>query len=232
MKVTRIAAKPVSKTVVCDSSSLISLSESCNLGVLAFLKGKFGADFAIPPSVEKEIVERPSRVGRFTYSAARLHHLLNSGVLRVADPLTLASDAEGILSSANSLFSAEVPLRIIQRGEAECMALLSPLKARALLIDEKTTRLLLEDPKKLLSLMRAEHGAVKADETALGAFKRKYPFTALRSTELVSFAAQNGFFDDFAPDANEIFHASVYALRYAGCAISQKEIGDYQKIRV
>jgi hypothetical protein len=120
----------------------------------------------------------------------------------------------------------------LQQGEAECLALLKPLQAKALLIDEKTTRMLLEDPQKLYSIMRSEKEGVKAEEKNLNFFKKEYPFPALRSTELLAFAAQNGFFGSFGVDENGVFHSAVYALRYAGCSISQVEIDDYQKIRV
>jgi len=220
------------KTIVCDSSSLISLAESCSLGALGFLKHKFDVDFVIPPSVENEIVERPSKYGRFSFSAARLKHLLNEKVLRVASTKTLFPDSQKILSKANSLFRSSKPLSLLQSGEAECLALVKPLQAQALLIDEKTTRLLLEDPKKLYYVMQAEHKQVVGDEKALAEFKKSYAVTAIRSTELLAFAAQNGFFSGYGRDANEVFHAAIYALRYAGCSISQNEIDDYQKIDV
>ncbi|MEM4255215.1 MAG: hypothetical protein QXR53_02705 [Candidatus Norongarragalinales archaeon] len=220
------------KTLVCDSSSLISLAETCTLGVLSFLQDKFGVDFVIPPAVQAEIVERPRKVGRYSYSAARINHLLNQGTVRVASNASVYSDAEKIMDAANSLFYAEKPLKIIQQGEAQCLALLSPLQAKALLIDEKTTRLLIEDAKKLFFLMQAEHGETKTNEKTLSYFQKRFAFPAMRSTELVAFAAQNGFFESYAPDENEVFHSSIYALRYAGCSISQKEIDDYQKIKV
>ena len=217
---------------MCDSSSLISLSETCNLGVLRFLKQNFDADFVIPQAVEREIIERPSKVGKFSYSAARIKHLISENTLRVAWTKSLSSEAQKILSQANNLFFEKKPLTIVQEGEAECLALMKPLRAQALLIDEKTTRLLLEDPKKLFTLMRGEQAQVKADEKALSAFQKTYSCAMMRSTELLAFGAQNGFFNDYAPDENEVFHSSIYALRYAGCSISQKEIDDYQKIKI
>ena len=223
------------KTIVCDSSSLISLAETCNLGVLSFLQEDFKADFVIPATVENEIVGRPSKVGRFSYTAARIRHLVNESVLRVVANPSVASEAEKIMARANSLFYAENPdrpLKILQQGEAECLALLAPLQSKALLVDEKTTRLLLEDPKKLFSLMKAEHPQTGANEKAMAEFQKQFPFPAMRSTELTAFAAQNGFFEPYNADENEVFHASIYALRYAGCGISQKEIDDYQKMRV
>ncbi|HLC37912.1 MAG TPA: hypothetical protein VJI71_00480, partial [Candidatus Norongarragalinales archaeon] len=204
------------KTLVCDSSSLISLSESCNLGVLSFLKQKFGVDFVIPPFVQKEIVERPSRVGKFAFSAARLKHLLTERTLRVASVPSLSFETRKILSTANSLFYHQKPLTILQQGEAECLALLKPLNAKALVIDEKTTRLLVEDPQKLFSIMLSEHDAVKATEQNLGFFKKEFPYPNLRSTELLAFAAENGFFESYGSDENDIFHSAVYALRYSG----------------
>src|SRR3989344_4235143 len=170
------------KTIVCDSSSLISLSETCNLGVLSFLQEDFKADFVIPAAVENEIVERPSKVGRFSYSAARIRHLVNESVLRVVANPSVAGEAERIMQKANSLFYAENPerpLKILQQGEAECLALLAPLQSKALL-----------------------------------EFQKQVAFPAMRSTELTAFAAQNGFFGSYNADDNEVFHASIYALRY------------------
>ena len=197
-----------------------------------FLKDKFQADFVITPAVQNEIIDRPLKVGRFAFTAIRLKHLLNQGILRVVSSPSLKRDAQNILSKANNLFSAGKPLPILQLGEAECLALLKPLQARALLVDEKTTRLLLEDPAKLYSVMRAEKNVVKADEKNLYAFQKEFSSTVMRSTELLGFAAQNGFFNYYSSDKNDVFHSAVYALRYAGCSISEKEIEDYGKIRV
>lgn len=80
--------------------------------------------------------------------------------------------------------------------------------------------------------MKSEHVETKANEKSLFEFQKNFAYPAMRSTELVSFAAQKGFFEGYEPDENEIFHASIYALRYAGCGISQKEIDDYQKLKV
>ncbi|MBI5036459.1 hypothetical protein HZC09_03875 [Candidatus Micrarchaeota archaeon] len=218
---------------VCDSSSLISLVETCNLGTLSFLQKKKNARFLVPPAVVYEIVENPSHVNRHAFSALRLKKALSQGILAKYNSASLQKNTKELLVHANNLFSVNgKTLKILHPGEAECLAAYRETEAKAFIVDEKTTRLLLESPKLLLESLRNEYGGpVKVNGNTLEKLRRLLDgFVALRSTEIVGVAFQNGFFVDFGKDEQDAFHSVVYALREAGCSITSKELLDYQGI--
>ncbi|MFH1780353.1 MAG: hypothetical protein ABH803_04425 [Candidatus Micrarchaeota archaeon] len=219
--------------VVCDSSSLISLSESCNISVLPFLKEEFGLNFVIPPAVQEEIISHPLKVKKFAFSAVRLRKLLDDKVLQVITSPTLMKESKRILEESNSLFRVRNrPLQILQEGEAQCVALFSSISANLLLVDEKTTRMLLEDAGKLAQTVTAENGKdCLVDESKYSFFsKLGKEVRVIRSTELLALAFEKGFFDGFKDNKSFAFHAALYALRKSGCSISTVELDEYEEL--
>lgn len=222
-------------TIACDSSALISLAETCNIDALSFLKEKTGTSFIIPPSVKDEIISNPMRVRKYVFSAMRLRKVLNDGVLRVVSSPSLIADSRKILEEANKLFSSgNKNLPILQEGEAQCLALFSSAKIAGLLVDEKTTRLLIEKPEKLRDVMQAEYRQkVEMNETALASLRKRFSNIAvIRSAELLAVGAKYGFFQNYKSDANDAFHASLFALRSSGCSISTGELDEYSGINI
>jgi predicted nucleic acid-binding protein len=220
--------------IVCDSSSLISLSDTCNVDVLRFLRSR-GGEFAIPPAVEEEIVEHPAQLKQYAFSAVRLRKLVDDGVVRASAPARLASEKQAIESAANAVMLVDgKPLRLIHGGEAECLALLRISQAiqKTLLVDEKTTRLLLESPKTLCERLRGEYKAsVEIDEAQMRVFRAGLErVTVIRSTELVAVAASLGFFADYGGAAGDAARTALGALQLAGCSVSSDELRDYDKI--
>lgn len=223
------------KSIICDSSSLISLAETCNINVISFLKTFADVQFVIPPSVYSEIITCPIRIPQFEFGAVRLRKLLDDEVISVFSPPTLAVDTKQLLSLANNVFRLDgQPLQIVHAGEAECLAAYSSAQASALAIDEKTTRLLVEDPYKLAEAMQSEYkGKLLVDKQALDQFNlRCKKITVLRSSELLATAALKGFFSDFKDFEDEAFHSSLYALRRAGCSLPTTELEEYGKLKL
>jgi predicted nucleic acid-binding protein len=219
---------------VCDSSALISLSDTCNIDVLRFLRAR-GGEFAIPPAVEEEIVEHPAQLKQYAFSAVRLRKLVEDGVVRAESPQRLASEKQAVENAANNaLRVGDRPLRLIHSGEAECLALLriSQQAQKTLLVDEKTVRLLLESPKTLAERLRGEYAAdVSIDETQMRAFKTGLErVNVVRSTELVAVAASLGFFADYGSLAGEAARTALGALQLAGCSVSSDELQEYAKL--
>ena len=185
--------------------------------------------------MKDEIISNPMHVRKYVFSAVRLRKVLNDGVLRVVSSPSLISDSRKILDEANSLFSSgNKPLQILQEGEAQCLALFSSAKIAGLLVDEKTTRLLVEKPEKLREAMHSEYRqGVGMNETALAGLRKRFANIAvIRSTELLAVAAKNGFFENYKTDENNAFHASLFALRSAGCSISTSELDEYSGINI
>ncbi|MFA4946319.1 MAG: hypothetical protein WC607_02130 [Candidatus Micrarchaeia archaeon] len=219
--------------IVCDSSTLISLGSTGVLDCLEFLTQKTGASFIIPPAVEREIIGHALRIDKYRFSGLRLKSLVRRGVLKVVALPPLTREGHRILDEANNAFKERGrAFQILQEGEAECIALLSFVPAAALAVDEKTTRLLLEDPAGLARVIQADAGErVEADQGALAALaKRRGNTPIIRSTEILAVAVEKGFFDSFGQDKAEALKAGVNALRRAGCSISHRELDEYESL--
>lgn len=215
--------------VVCDSSSLIALSETCNTSVLGFLKEK-GARFFITPHVEKEIIAHPRQLKQYALSALRLNKLLQDKVLETIE--LSKAEARHVMEQANALFSVNGhAVKILHEGEAECLAALKRGNPRVFLIDEKTTRLLVESPKTLLESLRTEYaGKIVLNNVALNALRKGLEKKiVLRSTELLAIAFSKGFFQEFEGERANVFHSALYALQSAGCSITSRELEEYEK---
>ena len=86
---------------VFDSSSLIALSQTCLIELLAGLREKMKADFLIPAMVEQEVVARPLHIKRFELNAVRIKKAVDSGVFIVKE-LQSEQDMERISGIANN----------------------------------------------------------------------------------------------------------------------------------
>ena len=219
-------------TVICDASSIISLSETCNIDALQFLKDKADTAFIIPPAVQKELVESPLHIKHYWFSALRMRRLINAGTLRTVSPPNLRKETRKLESLANNAFKiGGRPLKLLQQGELECLALATSVNADALLVDEKTTRLLVENPGLLLESIRGEQRSqVSVNQKHLRAFRKNAYYPVIRSTEIVAVAAEKGFYRDYGVDEAEAARAAMHALRYAGCSIARRELDEYEQL--
>ena len=220
--------------IVCDSSTLISLSDTCNIECLYFLRNNSSASFLIPPSVYNEIITCPLHIPRFEFSAVRLRKALEDGAFHQVTAPQIEQATREIMSAANKCFRLNgKPLSLLHEGEAQCLAAYNAAGAAALAIDEKTTRLLIEDPFKLLQALKEEYrGHLSVDESALATFTEKTRgMTIIRSAEIIAVAAQKGFFQEYKAFENQAFHSALNALRRAGCSMTQNELEEYSQIK-
>ena len=218
--------------ILCDSSALISLGDSCMLDVLDLFSKKYSISFIIPKGVRKEIIERPLsiKMKAYQYSAMRLKREILREVISVSK-LDTYEEGKELLRIANKIFFAKgKPIHLIDLGEAEMIALAKKLGIPYLLMDERTTRMLIETPFKLKSHLSKE---LKLN---IMLNKKNYlKFSILvenmkvfRSVDLVSLAYKLGYFKDkFGKDAFNSFSAALYKLKYSGCSVSFEEIEEY-----
>ena len=220
--------------IVCDASPLISLSETCNLDCMEFLTER-GGEFLIPPGVRVEIIKNPMRIRKYQFSALRLRRILDHKILHLMGDRKTQRITNRFMNLANKLFWVKgKPLKIVHQGEAECVAMYIQYECDALLIDEKTTKLLVESPEVLMDRMKGEYedklSIRKKNLDALA--KMTGDMTVLRSAEILAVAAEKGFFDDYGRGKKEALSAGVYALKEAGCSLSWNEIKQYETIRI
>jgi len=219
------------REIVCDSGSLISLTSSCLDDLLYYFSEKHNVRFIIPPSVEEEIVTRPlkTNIRRYLFSALRLKRAIEDDVVVRVDADVL-DEARRIMEEANRLFFIRgKPMRLIQLGESEMLALARELDDEYILIDERTTRMLIEAPIQLKKHLEQEFSVnVMVSKSTFDSLKgRISSFCALRSSELIMLAYEHGYFDGFKGLKRSAIEAALLKVRYSGCSIGLDEIGRY-----
>ena len=214
------------KRIACDSSSLISLSNSCLLWLLRDLN----AEFMISSSVEQEVVDKPLRSDRFAFSALRLKQAIGDGRIVVASEPRAYEISLKLMRLANSLLVVnKKPVKLLHVGEAHSLALLVALEdADTFLIDERTTRLLIEDLDALVAFIsRRLHTKPVMDKGIAKELKKMLKgIRVVRSSEIVAFAFDEGLFKKLG-SGKTVLRAVLCALRNSGCALSTKEIKQY-----
>jgi len=218
-------------SVACDSSALISLADSCFLPLLYELKRRMRGSFLITPMVRYESIEHPLRVKEYAMSAIRLLNAEKDGVIQTVD-MDLRRGREEVLAITNNLLLVKGrPLSLVQDGEAEVLALAREADVSNILIDERTTRMLIEAPLALKEHMEKEfEGRIEVDEENLKRLERLTSgMNAFRSCELVALAFEQGRFRKYAGMEKEALEAALYSVKFAGCGVSFEEIETYLK---
>ncbi|HLC37027.1 MAG TPA: hypothetical protein VJK05_05480 [archaeon] len=217
--------------LVFDSSTIISISESCLIKILKNLTNTAGFEFIIPASVEEESVTKPMGINRFKLSAIRIKDGIDEGWIKVwPQSHDIEDEMQSLQELANNIFWLDnKPIEILHRGEAETLALINKTDAEILIIDERTTRLLIENPKSLKSFIEKKHmESVSMDSSMLNGFKKKIShIEIMRSTELMALAFEKGLFEEELGSGKQALEASLFALKYNGCAVSVEEILKY-----
>ncbi len=214
------------KALIFDSSSIISLALNDLLFILEPLKKFFNGEFLIPEKVKYEIIDRSLKIKRFKLEALMIQNLINKGILKIRTDKKIKEETQKLLNIANNTFKTEYEgIKIIHAGEASCLALYNSLHTfdKAIVIDERTTRMLCEKPENLHRLLEKKHHTkIHANEINYEFFKK---FNVIRSSELAFIAYKKEIIKlPSTISSREAIDALMYALKYKGCAISHGEI--------
>ena len=165
------------KTIVVDSSSIITLSSSCLIRLMKHLANEEGISFVIPESVYNESVKRPVKIKRFELNAVRIRDAVEEGYLK------LARTTPEITREMHRMHDITMRMctirgrecRLVDLGEAETLALAKKLGSDTLLIDERTTRTLIEGPDRLAEFLKRRHGVpVQLNKSAISEFRQEF----------------------------------------------------------
>lgn len=226
----------IKKVVIFDSGALISLSMNGLLEELKKLKKIFNGEFIITKEVKEEVVNTPLKIKEYELEALKIQNLIDKGFLNMPDKLGI-QDKEitnltiKFMALANTMFIGNKnEIQLIHFGEASCLALSKILNEKniknVLVIDERTTRMLVEKPENLKELLEKKmHVQVKLRESN---FKSFVGFKIIRSAELMYLAYKKNLIE---LKGKEILDALLYALKFKGCAISIDEIEEIKKLR-
>lgn len=216
--------------LVFDSSSIISISQNCLMKVLENLSKKTSSNFVVSTGVEFESVTKPLTINKFELNALRIKKAIDLKWLKVQKEKVDSKQIEGLAN--NIFFSENKPVKIIHKGEAEAIALYKKLNASIMVIDERTTRMLIEEPKNLEKKLRFHYKKkIKMNKSSL----QKFSFLAgkikiVRSAELIAKAFDLGCFEGELENSIKSLEACLYALKFNGCAVSLEEIKDYLSV--
>lgn len=223
------------KALIFDSGALINLSMNGLLYILEELKKNFAGKFVITEDVKYEVIDHPIGIARFELGAMMIKSLLNNSILEEPEALGINSaetkrETKKIMEMANHAMQIkEKWINLISNAEASCLALSSELNNKGIesiiAIDERTTRLLCENPLELEKIMSQK---LKEKVTLIGAGidkMREYKF--MRSAEIIFVAYKKGL---IKIDDKKALEALLYASKYKGCAISFEEINIMKKL--
>lgn len=225
----------MTRYIIFDSGCLINFTLNGLLDEFEGLKKLFKGEFLITQSVKYETIDHPLKVQRYEWGALRIKELLDNGVIKLAEngyvkAADLKNETKRITQEANNMFFAKnEAIHLIDEGEAECLALSKLLEDKnqenVLVIDERTTRVLCENPANLKEILSNKlHTEIEAYESRYENFSE---FKIIRSTELAYIAYEKGLIK--IKDKN-LLEALFYALKFGGCSISEKEVQMIKKM--
>ena len=207
------------------------MSDSCFIALFKHLKEREKVSFIIPESVYYESVERPLKIKRFELNAVRIKNAVENGFLEIAKTTPEIKNMMNELSTITAdLCRADgKKITLINKGEAETLALMKEINSKILLIDERTTRMIIEEPQNLMSFLQHRHKCkITINNGRMDEFKSFFTnINVIRSVELIALAYDDGAFEMQMKKSKQALEAALFAAKYAGCAVSAKEIKDY-----
>lgn len=219
------------KCIVFDTGPIISLVMNNLLWVIEDLGKIYDGNFFITPGVKKELIDKPLSTKKFKFEALQVLSYTSKNILQIVDMKRVHDDANELLDIANHIFKAKGNwMHIVSFAEMEALACGIHLGAEAIVVDERTTRMLVEDSNDLFSYMEHKlHTKMQVDRKNLAKFKKMTRgLRFIRSTELVLIAYELGFLDKYLPNIPEpkkqLLQAALWGVKLNGCAVSQEEI--------
>lgn len=218
------------KALIFDSSSIISLALNNLLFILKPLKQAFKGEFYIPEAIKYELIDRSLQIKKFKLEALMIQKLVDEGVFKIKRDKFIKEQSRLLTSVANNTFRTnDGNIEIVHEGEMECLALylFIPSNKKAIVIDERTTRMLCESPENLHALLeRKHHTKIFASEVNYNFFRK---FKIIRSSELAYMAYKLGIIK-LPAHSKDAIESIMYALKSKGCAISYNEIEESTKL--
>ena len=219
------------RSMIFDAGPIISLATNNLLWILDPLKKKFKGEFYITDAVKRELVDVPLETKKFKFEAIQVQKLIEDGVIKIYDDSTIKEKATGLLEFANHVFRAfDNYMKIIHYAEMSVLAAAMSLKSDAVVIDEKTTRLLMEEPNVMLNIMKKNmHSSIGLNESNLKQFRNSTKdIHTIRSVELVTVAYEQKLLDGFVtdiPDARKnLLESVLWGVKLNGCAVTREEL--------
>ncbi len=212
-----------------DSSALISMAVTCSLPLLRKLKKAYAGEFYITDTVYQETIGRALQSLRFRYEGHRLKELLDEGIIKIYPDKQLQNSMTELMNLINNTYFTEgQPLTIVQKGEMSAIIACIRENGDTVAVDERTARLLVESPEMLKPWLEAKfHTRLIINEDSADKWRTQISkkFLPLRSAEFALAAWQKRILGK----DKDVFYGLLWALKFAGCAMTEQEINFYMK---
>ncbi len=231
------------KCIAFDSGPLITLSLNNLLWLIPRLKEQYQGKFLISNSVKKELIDHPlTKTRRYVLEALNILKLITEGHINIASTSKTKRLYEKLDHLANKTFSSRDSfIEILHSGELETVALAITYECEAIVVDERTTTLLIEEPGKVKErLERKLHRKIKMDSSRAEEFQELTKnIKIIRSAELVTVAYELGLFREYFPnemkelDENfkeHLITGLLWGVKLTGCAINENEINKLKEV--
>ncbi len=224
-----------SNSIVFDAGPIISLTLNGLLWLMEPLKAKFDGAFCITQQTKQELVQKPLKTKKFEFEALQVLRLINQDTIKVTAEPDTENSTNDLLNIANQCFTCRGEyMTIVHPGEMSSLALAISLNSTAVVIDERTARMLIEEPYELAKLMEKKlHTKIIANSENIKKFKEiTKNIKVLRSSELVAMAYKLGVLDHFLPRSTPsigdpkrtLLDSLLWGVKLHGCSISEREI--------
>ncbi len=227
------------KSLIFDAGPIISLTTNDLLWILEPLKKNFKGKFYLTEAVKHELVDRPLETKKFKFEAIKVEKMIEDGILEIIDNAFIRENTPNLLNTANQIFKAyDYDMRIVHFAEMSVIAAAANLNSDAIAIDEKTTRLLIENPRRVGDILKNTlHTPISVNEKNLKDFSDfSKGIKIIRSVELVTMAYEKGYLDEFItkiPDARRnLLESVLWGVKLNGCAVSKDEIEQILKLEI
>ena len=232
----------MTKALVFDTGPIISLTINNLLWVLDSLKNEYKGEFYITPAVYDELINKPLNTRKYKLEALQVLPYITKGTLKIYNNLPMISIAKEVADYANHSFEIDGNfIEIVHKGEIEAVATAISLQAEAIVIDERTTRHLIECPEKIASHMEnTMHQKVLINRQNLNKVKELVgTLRVIRSVELVTIAYEKGFLNRFTDNAGSkivpnikhaVLEGALWGVKLNGCSVKEQEIIEILKM--
>jgi hypothetical protein len=228
----------MNKIIVFDAGPVISLTLNNLLWILEPLNKKFNGKFYVPMAVKKELIDKPLNTRKFKFEALQIIPLITNNTIELIENDFIVSKTRFLVDLANRCFKAKGNfIQIIQEGEMETVATALYFNCQTIVVDERITRMLIEDPNGIKHLLeRRLHTAISVDKINLKKFNEVVKgLNVIRSIELVTIAYELGILDKYM-DKNQrlmvkdvekvLLEGVLWAVKLNGCSVNEDEIND------
>ncbi|MEK6967430.1 MAG: hypothetical protein AABX51_02250 [Nanoarchaeota archaeon] len=231
----------MNKILVFDTGPIISLGLNNLMWMLKPLKEKFGGEFYITHYVKEELVDIPLKSKKFKLEAFQVEECINAGILKEVHEQQLLPTTRKLMDIANNIFVANnQSMTVVQFGEISTLALACHMHAQAVVVDERATRELMENPEGFTRRLSRRFGVpVTINKDRLMQWRRELcDLKVIRSVELATVAFEMGLLDRYLVRSipnlvhpkRELLDAVLWGMKLNGCAVSEEEIRRIMKL--